>query len=93
MRHPAWLTPGVNPIWWEFMSHQVGRLLSPILLVMGTGELQFGHRYSSDLSVYLVVLTALGIGGRPGPAAIALLAVSIAMNAYGTGWFVSRYAG
>lgn len=30
--HPDWLCPGVTPIWWEFLSHKLLRLLSPFLL-------------------------------------------------------------
>ena len=64
----------------------------PILLLMGTGELQFGHRYSSDLQVFLILLTFLGMGARvPRPASV-LLAASIGMNAIGAHWFVASYA-
>ena len=66
--------------------------LIPILLLMGTGELQFGHRYSADLQVFGLLLCALGMGGRVGPLAITLAALSIAMNTLGAFWFVSRYA-
>ncbi len=70
----------------------VGVAMLPVLLVMGTGELQFGHRYSSDLSVFLILLVALGLGGRFGPFAWVLLAASVAMNAAGALWFVTRYS-
>lgn len=33
---PEWLSPRDNPIWWEFTSHKVLRLLSPWLLVIIT---------------------------------------------------------
>jgi hypothetical protein len=66
--------------------------LVPILLLMGTGELQFGHRYSADLQVFALGLAWLGMGGRVGPLALSLAAASIAMNALGAAWFVSRYA-
>ena len=69
----------------------VAPALVPIALLMGTGELQFGHRYSSDLQVLLVGLAFLGMGARFGRIAWALLAVSVAMNAWGAAWFVSRY--
>ena len=37
-QHPRWLVPrmlwrGGNPIWWEFLSHKVARLLAPPLLL------------------------------------------------------------
>jgi hypothetical protein len=66
--------------------------LVPILLLMGTGELQFGHRYSSDLQVFALLLCALALRGRASPLAIALAALSIAINLLGTLWFVGRYA-
>lgn len=33
-RHPAWLLPHCNPIWWQFVSHKILRLASPWLLVL-----------------------------------------------------------
>jgi len=32
--HPAWLFPFGHPIWWQFGSHKIARLFSPILLIM-----------------------------------------------------------
>ena len=32
--HPRWLNPRVNPIWWEYVSHKILRLFSPLLLVI-----------------------------------------------------------
>ncbi len=34
IHHPAWLLPWRNPIWLEFVSHKVSRLLSPLLLIL-----------------------------------------------------------
>ncbi|AMV20285.1 glycosyltransferase family 2 protein [Planctomyces sp. SH-PL14] len=34
LNQPRWLLPWKNPIWWEFCSHKIGRLLSPVLLVL-----------------------------------------------------------
>jgi hypothetical protein len=64
----------------------------PILLLMGTGENQFGHRYSSDLEVLLILLTFLGMGMQVTRTSLALLGASILMNAWGAWWFVSHYA-
>ena len=33
VHHPSWLLPWRNPIWLEFVSHKILRLLSPVLLV------------------------------------------------------------
>jgi hypothetical protein len=63
-----------------------------VLVTIGTGENQFGHRYSADVQPLLLVLAWLGAGMRFTRAGIALLAASIAMNALGTWWFVSTYA-
>ena len=64
----------------------------PILLLMGTGEVQFGHRYSSDLQVFLILLAFLGMGMQVTRTSAVLLVASVLMNAYGAVWFVSRYA-
>jgi len=66
--------------------------LVPILLLIGTGELQFGHRYTSDIQVFGVLLVALGLGTRVTALAWTGLALSVTMNAYGAAWFVSTYA-
>lgn len=34
LNQPRWLFPWKNPIWWEFMSHKIARLVSPWLLLM-----------------------------------------------------------
>jgi hypothetical protein len=66
--------------------------LVPILLLMGTGEIQFGHRYSADLQVLLALLCLLGMAGRASRLAWSLAAASLAINALGAAWFLSRYA-
>jgi cellulose synthase/poly-beta-1,6-N-acetylglucosamine synthase-like glycosyltransferase len=33
LKQPRWLLPWANPIWWEFVSHKLLRLASPLLLV------------------------------------------------------------
>lgn len=33
VNHPAWLLPWRNPIWFEFVSHKLARLISPTLLM------------------------------------------------------------
>ncbi|RMG41782.1 MAG: glycosyltransferase family 2 protein [Planctomycetota bacterium] len=30
---PRWLLPWKNPLWWEFVSHKLARLASPVLLI------------------------------------------------------------
>ena len=32
VNQPRWLLPWRNPIWWEFVSHKLARLVSPVLL-------------------------------------------------------------
>ncbi|HVN40422.1 MAG TPA: hypothetical protein VMW19_19840 [Myxococcota bacterium] len=67
-------------------------VLVPVLLTIGTGEIQFGHRYSADVQPLLLPLAWLGAGMRFTRTGLALLVASIAMNALGTWWFVSTYA-
>jgi hypothetical protein len=66
--------------------------LVPVFLLMGTGEFQFGHRYSSDLQVLLCLLVILGLKKGMNRTSLALLALSVLMNSYGAWWFVSRFA-
>ena len=63
-----------------------------VLVTIGTGEMQFGHRYSADVQPLLLVLAWLGAGTRFTRTGLALLAAGVAMNALGTWWFVSTYA-
>ncbi len=34
VNQPRWLLPWRNPIWWEFVSHKLTRLVSPLLLAL-----------------------------------------------------------
>lgn len=34
VNHPAWLLPWRNPIWFEYVSHKLARLISPFLLAV-----------------------------------------------------------
>jgi len=34
IRHPRWLLPWCNPIWFEYVSHKILRLTSPLLLLL-----------------------------------------------------------
>jgi hypothetical protein len=70
-------------------------VLPPMLAVLttiGTGEMQFGHRYSADLQPLLIPLAWLGAGMRFTRVGLVLLGASLAMSGYGAWWFVSRYA-
>lgn len=34
-RHPFWMLPGGHPIWWQYLSHKVLRLMAPFLAFVG----------------------------------------------------------
>jgi hypothetical protein len=70
----------------------VAPAMVPVLTTIGTGELQFGHRYSADLQPLMLPLAWLGAGQRLTRAGLALLAASLLASSYGAWWFVSRYA-
>jgi hypothetical protein len=59
----------------------------PILLLMGTGWVQFGPRYTLDFTVPLLLLTALGLRRWPAWLLALLAAVSIASYLVGTLYF------
>lgn len=49
----------------------------PILLLMGTGWIQYGPRYTLDFTIPLLLLTAFGIQGAPKRLLFWLIAISI----------------
>jgi len=62
----------------------------PILLLMGTGWLQFGPRYSLDYSIPLLILTALGIKNRPNRVILILVLISIVHYLFGLYMFIIK---
>lgn len=77
--------PGVAPGWSRGML-AVSIMLPalPILLLMGTGWVQWGPRYTLDFTVPLLLLTALGIRRWPRWLVVVLLAISIVHYLVGT---------
>jgi hypothetical protein len=76
-----------------------GGALAVLLIVLvnlmhfSQGWVQFGYRFSNDAAPFALLLVALGIEGtvRAGrrwamPAALALVAISVAVNAWGVAW-------
>jgi len=57
---------------------------TPILLLMGTGWVQFGPRYTLDFTVPLLMLTAFGIRGWPRWVVGLLVLVSVVHYVLGT---------
>jgi hypothetical protein len=56
----------------------------PILLLMGTGWVQFGPRYTLDFTVPLLLLTAAGLRRWPIKLIVLLLLISIMHYILGT---------
>lgn len=65
----------------------IGLSALPSLLLMGTGWLQFGPRYTLDFIVPLLLLTAMGLKHWPRWLAVVLTGVSIAQYLVGTMYF------
>ena len=63
-------------------------ILIPIVLWFSTGWVQFGYRYSLDFLPFLLILIASGMGNRIGKGMIVLVALSVAVNLWGTLWSV-----
>ena len=57
---------------------------TPIFLLMGTGWVQFGPRYTLDFTLPLLMLTAIGIRKWPGWVITILVLVSIVHYIVGT---------
>jgi tetratricopeptide (TPR) repeat protein len=61
-----------------------GGSMVALLLLESSGAVQFGNRYLLDLMPLVIFLVAVGMRGRLSPVAAALIALSIAVNAWGT---------
>ena len=58
----------------------------PILLVMGTGYVQWGPRYTLDFTVPLLLLTAMGLSRWPPRRIAVTLGLSLAIYLAGAGY-------
>jgi len=67
--HPEWCLPGGHPIWWQYISHKIARLISPFLL-MGSlafaASLALTHLTYGLLLIGQVLFYILGIWGLVG---------------------------
>ncbi|MEY8252921.1 MAG: glycosyltransferase, partial [Colwellia sp.] len=34
LRFPKWVLPGGHPIWWQFLSHKISRLVAPFVIIL-----------------------------------------------------------
>ncbi|MBX3436521.1 MAG: glycosyltransferase family 2 protein [Planctomycetaceae bacterium] len=66
INQPRWLLPWRNPVWWEFVSHKIARLASPLLLGMVlianvwlAGHLLYAILLAAQLVFYVVALVGL----------------------------------
>jgi hypothetical protein len=64
----------------------------PILLLMGTGWVQFGPRYTLDFTVPLLLLTALGVRRWPVWLLAVLVAIGVVSYLIGTLYFGQYFA-
>jgi cellulose synthase/poly-beta-1,6-N-acetylglucosamine synthase-like glycosyltransferase len=67
VNHPAWLWPRRNPIWFEFVSHKLLRLVSPLLLftaavanVQLAGDPAYAALLTWQVAFYLSALAGWG---------------------------------
>jgi hypothetical protein len=63
-------------------------ILLPTILWFSTGWVQFGYRYSLDFLPFLLILIAAGMGKTVNTSMIVLVALSVAVNLWGTLWTV-----
>jgi hypothetical protein len=64
LHEPRLLDPGVNPVWWQYLSHKIGRLLVPHALVL--------LLVSSALLAYEAPIYTVTLGGLLAVAALAV---------------------
>lgn len=63
VRQPRWLLPWRNPLWWEYVSHKLARLASPLLLVvlLATNALLLASETGLPPVVYVALLAAQAV--------------------------------
>ncbi len=73
VRLPSLLLPWRNPIWWQFVSHKLTRLLVPWALLgalglaatLGAGEMLYRSLFLIQVACYLIALAGvIGFGAR-----------------------------
>jgi biofilm PGA synthesis N-glycosyltransferase PgaC len=100
LNQPRWLLPWKNPIWWEFVSHKLLRLVSPVLLVLAFGlnvvlatTPLYGGLLLAQMAFYATALTAWGLdrlGRRPPLVGTVLMFVSLNVTTVLALWDASR---
>jgi cellulose synthase/poly-beta-1,6-N-acetylglucosamine synthase-like glycosyltransferase len=66
-RFPSWIVPGGHPIWWQFFSHKIARLLAPFVIVL-SAFLAFKLYTSGNniagiyLALMLIALSVIPLG-------------------------------
>lgn len=71
----------------------IALVLVPLLMYYNTGWQQFGYRFSLDFVVALVLLIAVGAGGRLSRTAKGLIVAGILVHAWGVGWWFDLLRG
>jgi cellulose synthase/poly-beta-1,6-N-acetylglucosamine synthase-like glycosyltransferase len=62
---PWWLVPLANPLWWEFVSHKLLRLASPVLMyvvLLANAALLASPMYAGLMALQLLFYAAAGCG-------------------------------
>lgn len=91
---PAWLVAFAALRWWGRDRLVTGAVVAVLaiavvdLMHFSQGWVQFGYRFSNDYAPFGLVLLALSLqaGGRLRKIGYVLIAVSIAVNAWGVAW-------
>ncbi|MFO0973067.1 MAG: hypothetical protein U1A27_06475 [Phycisphaerae bacterium] len=78
----AWRARRRDLLWGSLIG--MGPGLAALMLFHGTGWYQFGHRYLLDVLPFILLLAALGMRGRLTAIGAPLIALSLAVNAWGT---------
>jgi len=86
-RHKWLFVPGSNPIWWQFLSHKVARLLVPYAMLMAFVSSALGDgwflqvMFWLQVGFYLAGLTAMLVPAISGNKLVNFIKVFIQLNA------------
>ncbi len=64
-RFPKWVIPGGHPIWWQFLSHKIFRLLAPFVAIISVIAAFFVHEAGSYIGTLYMVSFVAAVSAAP----------------------------
>lgn len=60
-RNPSWIMPGCHPLWWQFFSHKIARLIAPFVAILTIYLSWFLYQNNHFMYLIYFILTTTGV--------------------------------